>query len=80
MMKSSKWSTKNQNSIILSKFDRNYLKANQFSKVIQVIYSSAPTSVPNIKALAQILFDKSYTQDFQILSSKDITQKSINRS
>ena len=35
-----------KNSIILSKF------AVKLSKVDQVIYSSAPTSVPNMKALA----------------------------
>ena len=27
------------------------------SKVNQVIYSSAPTSIPNIKAIAQIVFE-----------------------
>ena len=46
----------------LSKFDR------EFSKVDQVIYSAAPTSMPNMKA--QILFEISCTQDFQILFSK----------
>ena len=40
------------------------------SKVSQVIFFSAPTSIPNIKALAQILFEISCTQDFQILFSK----------
>ena len=61
-----KWKnqSKFQNSIFLSKFDR------KFSKVNQVIYSSAPTSMPNIKALAQILFEISCTQDFQIWFSK----------
>ena len=34
------------------------------------MYSSAPTSIPNIKALAQILFEISCTQDFQNLFSK----------
>ena len=53
-----------QNAIFLSKFDR------EFSKVDQVIYSAAPTSMPNMKALAQILFEISCTQDFQILFSK----------
>ena len=53
-----------QNSIILSKF------AIKFSKVNQVIYSSAPTKIPNMKALAQILLEISCTQDFQILFSK----------
>ena len=42
----------------------------KFSKVNQVIYSSAPISMPNIKALAQILLEISCTQDFQILFSK----------
>ena len=53
-----------QNSIFLSKFDR------EFSTVDQVIYSSAPTSMPNMKALAQILLEIMCTQDFQILFSK----------
>ena len=48
----------------MSKFDR------KFSKVNQVIYLSAPTSIPNMKALAQILFEISCTQYFQILFSK----------
>ena len=48
-----------QNSVILSKFDK------KFSKVNQVIYSLAPISIPNIKTLAQILFEISCTQDFQ---------------
>ena len=56
--------SKFQNSVILSKF---WVK---FSKVNQVIYSSALTSIPNMKALAQILFEISCTQDFQILYSK----------
>ena len=57
-----KWKiqSKFQNSIFLSKFDR------KFSKVDQVIYSSAPTSMPNMKSLAQIYFEISCTQDFQI--------------
>ena len=61
-----KWKnqSKFQNSVILSKFGV------KFSKVNQVIYSSAPTSIPNIKALTQILFEISCTQDFQILFSK----------
>ena len=42
----------------------------KFSKVNQVIYSSAPISIPNMKALAQILFEISCIQDFQILLSK----------
>ena len=48
----------------MSKFD------GKSSKVNQVIFFSAPTSIPNIKALAQILFEISCTQDFQILFSK----------
>ena len=39
-----------QKSIFLSKFDK------EFSKVDQVIYSSALTCMLNMKALAQILF------------------------
>ena len=50
-----KWKnqSKFQNSVffILYKFDR------KFSKVNQVVYFSAPTSVPNMKALASILFE-----------------------
>ena len=42
----------------------------KFSKVNQVIYSSAPTSASNKKALAQILFEITCTQDFQISFSK----------
>ena len=53
-----------QNSVILSKFDK------KFSKVYQVIYSLAPISIPNMKALAQILFEISCTQDFQDFFSK----------
>ena len=43
-----KWKnqSKFKNSVFLSKFD------GKFSKVNQVIYSSAPTSTPNMKALA----------------------------
>ena len=61
-----KWKkySKFQNSVNLSKF---WVK---FSKVNQVIYSSALTSIPNMKALAQILFEISCTQYFQILFSK----------
>ena len=61
-----KWkkSIKIQNYEFLSKFD------GKLSKVNQVIYSSAPTSIPNMKALAQIVFEISCTQDFQILFSK----------
>ena len=35
-----------------------------------MIYSSAPVSMPNMKALAQTLLEISCTQDFQILFSK----------
>ena len=43
-----KWKnqSKFENSVFLSKFD------GKFSKFGQVIYSSAPTSIPNMKALA----------------------------
>ena len=50
--------SKFQNSVFLSIFD------GKFSKVNQVIYSSALTIIPNLKALAQILFEISCTQDF----------------
>ena len=53
----------------MSKFDR------KSSKVNQVIFFSAPTSLPNMKALAQILFAISCTQDFQILFSKGHNSK-----
>ena len=61
-----KWKNRSkfQNSVFLSKLN------GKFSKVNQVIYSSAPTSIPNMKALTQILFEISCTQDFQILFSK----------
>ena len=58
-----------QNSVIMSKFD------NKFSKVKQVIYSLAPISIPNMKALAQILFEISCTQDFQDFFQREIIQK-----
>ena len=57
-------SIKIQNSVFLSKFDE------KFSKVNHVIYSSAPTITPNLKAQAQILFEIFCTQDFHILFSK----------
>ena len=43
-----KWKnqSKFQNSVFLSKFDEKFYKVNQ------VIYSLAPTSIPNMKALA----------------------------
>ena len=53
-----------KNGVILSKFDRESPKVNQ------VIFFSAPTSIPNMKALAQIHFEISCTQDFQNLFSK----------
>ena len=60
-----KWkkTIKFKNSVFSSKSD------GKFSKVNQVIYSSAPTSIPNMKALAQTLFEISCTQDLQILFS-----------
>ena len=57
-------SIKISNSVFLSIFD------GKFSKVDQVIYSSVLTIIPNLKALAQILFEISCTQDFQNLFSK----------
>ena len=51
-----------KNGVILSKFHRESPKVNQ------VIFS-APTSIPNMKALAQIRFEISCTQDFQNLFS-----------
>ena len=66
-----KWKnqSKFQTSIFLSQFD------GKFSKVNQVIYSSAPTIISIMKALAQILFEISCTQDFQILFSKGHNSK-----
>ena len=58
-----KWKN-NQNSVILSKFEVT------FSKVNQVVYSSAKISISNMKAIVQILFEISCTHDFQILFSK----------
>ena len=52
------------NSAFLSKFD---VKS---SKVKQVIFISAPIGIPNMKALAKILFEISCIKDFQILFSK----------
>ena len=45
------------------------------SNVIQMIFFSAPISIPNINALAQIRFEISCTQDFQILFSKGHNSK-----
>ena len=56
--------SKFENCVILSKYEV------KFSKVNQVIYSSAKISIPNMKALAKILLEISCTQDFQILFSK----------
>ena len=55
-----------------SKFCNSVKYEMTFSKVNQVIYSSAKISIPNTKAIAQILFEisNSCTQDFQILFSK----------
>ena len=39
-------------------------------KFSKLIYSSAPTSIPNMKALAQIRFEISCKRDFQIMFSK----------
>ena len=68
-----KWKkySKFQNSVILSKF---WIK---FSKVNQVIYSSALTSIPNMKALAQILYFLRYLANkiFKFCFQRDITQK-----
>ena len=52
-----KWKSQSkfQNSVILSKCEV------KFSKVNQLIYSSAQISIPNMKALAQILFEISCT-------------------
>ena len=57
------------NSAILSKFDR------KSSKVNQVIFFSTPIGIPNMKALAKILFEISCTQDLQILFSKGHNSK-----
>ena len=48
-----KWKNQSnfQNSIFLSKFDRKLLK------VDQAIYTSAPTTMPNMKAPTHILFE-----------------------
>ena len=63
-----KWKnqSKFQNSAILSKFG--------------VKFSKAPTSIPNIKALAQILLEISCTQAFQILFSKGHNSEKGNNS
>ena len=61
-----KWKHQNFN---IPYFCQNFDK--KFSKVNQVIYSSAPTSIPNMKALAQYLAHKIFKFCFQ----RDITQK-----
>ena len=69
-----------EKSIKISKF-RNFVKIwGKFLKVNQVIYSAAQTSIPNIKALAEILFEISCTQDFQILFSKGHNSEKGNNS
>ena len=61
-----KWKnqSKFQNSVFLSKFNGKFSKINDF------VYFSAQINIPNMKALAEILFEISCTQDFQILFSK----------
>ena len=44
------------------------------------IFFSAPTNLTNMKALAQILFEISCTQDFQILFSKGHNSKNGHNS
>ena len=55
-----KWKNqaKFQNYVFLSKYEVKY------SKVNQVIYFSAPTSIPSMKALAQILFEHKSFSNF----------------
>ena len=67
-----KWKSQSkfQNSVFLSKFDQ------KFSKINQDIYSSAQTSIPNMKALAHMLFEISCTQDFKFCFQRYITQQS----
>ena len=56
-----KWKNQSNfhNSIFLSKFDR------EFSKVDQVIYSSALTCMPNMKALSK--FDRKFSKVDQVI-------------
>ena len=64
-----KMELKFHNSIILSKFD---LK----SKVNQVIFFSTPNGIPDMKALAKILFEIScHHKIFKFCFQRDITQK-----
>ena len=58
-----------QNSVLLSKFDV------KFTKVNQVIYSSAPVSIPNIKALAQTVLRYFAHKIFKFCFQREITQK-----
>ena len=53
----------------MSKFD------GKPSKVNQVIFFSAHTGIPNMNTLAQILFEISCKQDFQILFTKGHNSK-----
>ena len=64
-----KMELKFRNSVILSKFDKKFLK------VDQVTCFSVPIGIPNMKALAKILFEISCTQDYQILFSKGLNSK-----
>ena len=45
-----------------------------------MIFLSAPTSIPNMKALAQILFEIACIQDFQILFSMGHNSKKEHNS
>ena len=49
------------------------------SSIVNQVIFSAPTSIPNKKALAQILFEISSAQDFQILFLKGYTCNSRKR-
>ena len=62
-----KW--EKSNSVILSKYEMT------FSKVNQVIYSSAKISIPNTKAIAQILLRYLAHKIFKFCFQRDITQK-----
>ena len=64
-----RWCKKTYNSVILSNID------GKFSKVHQAIFFSAPIGLPNMMALAKILFEIYCTQDFQILFSKGHNSK-----
>ena len=60
---------KNQNSVILSKFD------GKFPKVNQVIYPLVPISTPDKKALAQIFLRNLAHIRHSFVFQRDITQK-----